>query len=47
MVPGKQCVRCGHQWVPKDQNRTPKYCPGCHSIYYAEPRRKTKASAKN
>lgn len=31
---GYRCVRCGHEWLPRD----PKVCPKCKSPYWDRPR---------
>jgi predicted Zn-ribbon and HTH transcriptional regulator len=34
-----KCLRCGHRWWPATP-KVPKVCPGCHSPYWGEPRKK-------
>lgn len=37
---GYRCERCGHLWVPRDQDAPPaKTCPKCKSPYWDRPRR--------
>lgn len=33
-----KCQRCNHDWFPRS-NENPKCCPGCHSPYWAVPRK--------
>jgi NADH pyrophosphatase NudC (nudix superfamily) len=35
---GFQCERCGHKWVPRE-DETPRVCPKCKSPYWDRPRR--------
>lgn len=39
---GYKCERCGHQWVPRNQNKKedPRVCPKCKSPYWNKPRKK-------
>ena len=39
------CLRCNHEWPPRNVNKEPKVCPKCHSPYWKEPR-KQDATAK-
>lgn len=39
-VMGFRCERCGHEWVPRDPEATPKVCPKCKSPYWDRPNRK-------
>ena len=41
---GYVCERCGHQWVPREEER-PTVCPKCKSPYWDKPRI-TKGMAK-
>jgi hypothetical protein len=34
-----QCERCGHEWMPRDRDATPKVCPKCKSPYWDRPRK--------
>lgn len=36
---GHGCERCGHLWIPRVKDRTPKVCPRCKSPYWDRPRR--------
>ena len=36
---GFRCERCGHDWVPREQEQEPKVCPKCKSPYWNRPRR--------
>ncbi len=37
---GWRCERCGHDWLPREQNKPePKVCPSCKSPYWNTPRR--------
>jgi predicted Zn-ribbon and HTH transcriptional regulator len=35
---GYRCERCGHKWVPRDEER-PRVCPKCKSAYWDVPRK--------
>jgi hypothetical protein len=35
---GYQCERCGHKWVPREEEY-PRVCPRCKSPYWDTPRR--------
>ena len=37
---GFRCERCGHEWVPRNQEHAPKVCPNpkCKSPYWDRPR---------
>jgi uncharacterized protein (DUF433 family) len=35
---GYQCLRCGHQWVPRKKG-APLKCPSCDSPYWQQPRK--------
>ena len=37
-VKGFQCDRCGHQWVPREEDY-PRVCPKCKSPYWDKPRK--------
>lgn len=39
-----QCERCGHTWVPRDTETTPRVCPKCKSPYWDRPRKAPKAA---
>ena len=34
---GCECERCGHIWVPRNKNSTPKRCPACNSYSWQNP----------
>jgi predicted Zn-ribbon and HTH transcriptional regulator len=36
---GYKCERCGHEWLPRDNNREPKVCPRCKSPYWNSPKK--------
>ncbi len=36
---GYCCERCGHDWMPREQEQEPKVCPKCKSPYWDSPRR--------
>lgn len=39
-VEGWECLRCGHQWIPRVMTETePTICPKCKSPYWNKPRR--------
>lgn len=33
-LPGWECQRCGHQWVPMQPNYKPITCPKCKSPFW-------------
>jgi hypothetical protein len=33
-----QCLRCGHQWLPRKANIRPKACGKCKNFYWDRPR---------
>ena len=35
---GYRCERCGHEWVPRNQEE-PRVCPKCKSPYWNRPRK--------
>lgn len=37
---GYRCLRCGHEWLPRDRETTeePKVCPHCKNPYWNKPR---------
>jgi len=37
-----RCIRCGWKWVPRVEGRLPKFCPGCKSPRWNEPKRPSK-----
>ena len=37
-IKGFQCDRCGHQWVPREEDY-PRVCPKCKSPYWDKPRK--------
>jgi hypothetical protein len=39
-VMGCRCDRCGYEWIPREVDAEPRVCPGCHSPYWNQPRRK-------
>jgi predicted Zn-ribbon and HTH transcriptional regulator len=36
---GYRCERCGHEWLPRDKDHTPRVCPKCKSPYWDRPRK--------
>jgi uncharacterized protein (DUF433 family)/DNA-directed RNA polymerase subunit RPC12/RpoP len=40
---GYQCLRCGHQWLPRKKG-VPLKCPSCDSPYWQKPSRKARAA---
>jgi len=36
---GYRCLRCGHEWLPRDKTRDPRVCPKCKSPYWDKPRK--------
>lgn len=39
-IMGYKCERCGHEWLPRDENHEPKVCPKCKSPYWDTPKKK-------
>jgi predicted Zn-ribbon and HTH transcriptional regulator len=39
---GYQCERCGHKWVPREEER-PRVCPKCKSAYWDTARKQDMA----
>lgn len=37
-----KCERCGHIWVPRDEDKEPKVCPKCKSPYWNTPKKNRK-----
>lgn len=35
---GCRC-RCGHEWLPRDQNEKPRVCPKCKSANWDRPKK--------
>ena len=44
MITHYRC-RCGHEWVPKDQNERPRVCPKCKSPNWDKPKKFTRTPA--
>ncbi len=38
-LPHLQCLRCGHEWMPRSEER-PGNCPKCKSPYWDKPRKR-------
>lgn len=36
------CERCGHEWIPRDNENEPRVCPKCKSPYWNTPRKADK-----
>lgn len=36
---GWKCLRCDHEWIPKEPGYAPAACPNCKSPYWNRPRR--------
>lgn len=36
---GYRCLRCEHEWLPRDKSQQPKVCPKCKSPYWDTPRK--------
>ena len=40
---GYLCERCGHKWMPRENNtEEPRVCPKCKNPYWNRPRQKKK-----
>lgn len=37
-----ECLRCGTSWVPKQEDKKPRVCPGCKSPYWDVARKQKK-----
>ena len=35
-----ECLRCGHEWIPRNKNKKPKQCPRCKNKYWNHKRQK-------
>ena len=48
-VPKLRCMRCGHEWIPRNPDKLPKNCanPKCNSPYWDRPRRVKKSERIN
>ncbi|MDP2719372.1 MAG: hypothetical protein Q8P44_06035 [Dehalococcoidia bacterium] len=40
-VMGYRCERCGHEWLPRFEEKEPKVCPKCKSPYWNNPKKQT------
>lgn len=48
LMEGWQCERCGHKWVPREQDAPePRVCPKCKSPYWNRPRQKPKTDGES
>jgi predicted Zn-ribbon and HTH transcriptional regulator len=43
---GWKCERCGNEWLPRDAEQEPKFCPACKSPYWNKPRKNAVAQGK-
>ena len=41
-LPKWTCVRCGHEWLPRQETR-PRLCPNCRSAYWDKKRKRETA----
>lgn len=41
-IDGFKCLRCGHEWAPRDIAVEPVICPKCKSPYWNKPKQKFK-----
>lgn len=37
---GCRCDRCGFEWIPRNLEEEPRFCPKCKSPYWNQPRKK-------
>ncbi|MBW2991169.1 hypothetical protein KY348_05705 [Candidatus Woesearchaeota archaeon] len=44
---GYGCLRCGHEWLPRNKNNEPKVCPKCKNPYWDRPKKNKKFSKKS
>lgn len=42
MIKGFECERCGHQWVPREEDVEARVCPKCKSPYWNKARKNKK-----
>ncbi len=40
VVKGYRCLRCGHEWIPRNKKEIPRVCPKCKSPYWDKPKKK-------
>jgi len=40
-----KCERCEHEWLPRDTEQEPRFCPKCKSPYWNRPRRDKEAKS--
>ena len=38
---GCRCDRCGAEWIPREVDTEPKFCPACKSPYWNTPRKRS------
>lgn len=41
-IDGFKCLRCSHEWMPRDITKEPEICPKCKSPYWNRPRQRKK-----
>lgn len=42
-IEGYKCERCGHEWIPRGEDKKePAVCPKCKSPYWNKPRKRDK-----
>lgn len=41
-IDGFRCLRCGHEWLPRNITNEPVICPSCKSPYWNKPRQRKK-----
>ncbi len=39
---GYRCLRCRHEWVPRNNTNEPRVCPKCKSPYWNVPRKQSR-----
>lgn len=43
---GWRCKRCGHEWLPRNKEETPKVCPKCKNPYWNRERQHANKALK-
>lgn len=39
---GYRCLRCGHEWIPREKAVEPRVCPKCKNPYWNTPKKTRK-----
>lgn len=46
VVDRRKCLRCNHQWTPREPEKKSKVCPKCKNAYWNRPIQKKGTSEK-